>query len=338
MHKCAILGCGGRAHGHADAYRHVRLGKLAAICDMDEGRLASFGERWGVSTRYTSFEEMLDKEKPDLLHIVTPPQLRVSLLTIASDHGVPAILIEKPIAIQGEDYAQLRELDARTRTKICVNHQLHFHPRSLEFQRAVQDGAIGELRFVEASARLNLSGQGTHILELVAAYTVGATPTGVFGNAAGGNGLETNHPGPDQCIAAINYDSGVRAQLICGTNAPRMNDLGEHMHKRIAAYGSKGMVHWTMEWWERSRPDGSIEKGVHSYGAEDVVGQAGLTDAVLEWLDDESKAHPTRLDTSLTQFNIILGVYKSAVRHEPVTLPFDPEPGLIDALRARLIP
>ena len=35
MYKTAMLGCGGRARGHADAYRFVKRGKLAAICDMN---------------------------------------------------------------------------------------------------------------------------------------------------------------------------------------------------------------------------------------------------------------------------------------------------------------
>ena len=145
---------------------------------------------------------MIEKEKPDLLHVVTQPDLRVPLLTIASDHGVPAVVVEKPIAIAGEDYLQLRDLQARTSTKICINHQLHFHKRSLELQRSVEDGAIGDRRFLDASARLNLSGQGTHVLELVAAFNPGATPTSVFGQVSGGAGLHGGHCAPEQCVAA----------------------------------------------------------------------------------------------------------------------------------------
>jgi len=336
MYKCAMLGCGGRAHGHADAYRFVRKGKLVAICDMNEERLHAFGDRWNIAARYTDFETMLDREKPDLLHIVTPPQLRFDLLAKADAHGVPAVLVEKPIALQGEDYRQLRQLAATAKSKICVNHQLHFHPRSLEFQRDVAEGRIGELRFLEASARLGLSGQGTHIMELIAAYTPGATPTTVFGNVGGTRGFASNHPAPDYSVASIEFDNGVRAQLLCGTNAPRMNDSYEHMHKRIAAYGTRGFRHWTMEWWERTAPDGTLEKGVHRYAEEDVVGQAGITDAALEWLDDTSRVHPTNLDASLNQFNVILGIYTSALKNAPVSLPVEPEDGLLDALRARL--
>ena len=72
MYKTAMLGCGGRARGHADAYRFVKRGKLAAICDMND-RIDSTNSRddFGISSRYTDLDEMLEKEKPDVLHIVT---------------------------------------------------------------------------------------------------------------------------------------------------------------------------------------------------------------------------------------------------------------------------
>jgi predicted dehydrogenase len=337
MYKSAILGCGGRARGHARAYEHVVGGKLAAICDMDTARLDAFGDHFGISARYNDVHEMLDVEKPDLLHVVTQPDLRVPLLTIAVDHQTPAVIVEKPIALQGEDYRQLRDLDARSDTKICLNHQLHFHRKSLELQQRVQDGAIGELRFLDASARLNLSGQGTHVLELVAAFNPGAQPTSVFGQVSGAGGLHGGHCAPEECVATISYDNGVQAQLVCGTNArPISDEPANHQHKRIAAYGTAGMAQWTMSWWESTRSDGSVERGEHEYGAEDVLGQAGLTDAVFDWLTDGGKPHPTNLDASLTQFNIILGIYMSALQHRPIELPVEPDADLIEQLRGAL--
>ena len=71
MYKTAMLGCGGRARAHADAYRFVKGGKLAAICDMNTELLNKFGDDFGISSRYTDLDEMLEKEKPDVLHIVT---------------------------------------------------------------------------------------------------------------------------------------------------------------------------------------------------------------------------------------------------------------------------
>ena len=71
MFKSAILGCRGRARAHAKAYQDIPVATLASICDMNEERLHEFGDMFEIGQRYTDMHEMLEKEKPDLLHIVT---------------------------------------------------------------------------------------------------------------------------------------------------------------------------------------------------------------------------------------------------------------------------
>lgn len=108
MYQSAFLGCGPRA----EAYRYVQHGKIGAICDLDKERFNAFGNDFGIEARYTDIHEMLDKERPDLWQIVTPPLLRVKLMTIATQHGVPVAMVEKPIAVQRGDFRQIRELRA----------------------------------------------------------------------------------------------------------------------------------------------------------------------------------------------------------------------------------
>ena len=82
--------------------------------------------------------------------------------------------------------------------------------------------------------------------------------------------------------------------------------------------------------------DGHIERGTHEYPDEDILGQAAMTDAMLQWIENDTKIHPLNLDLALRDFNIILGIYTSALEHRPVELPFNPADNLIDALRTRL--
>ena len=114
-----------------------------------------------MSLRVTPIlDEMLEKEKPDLLHIVTAPvlrgtnqRIRYPLMKQASDHGVPAAIVEKPIAVESEDWKQIAGLAEETKTKFVVNTQLNFHPQNLELKRDVAEGRIGEIKFIDASAR-----------------------------------------------------------------------------------------------------------------------------------------------------------------------------------------
>ncbi len=337
MYRSCFLGCGGRARGHAHAYEHVTGGSMVAICDMDEERLSSFGDDFAVDTRYTDMVEMIEKEKPDLLHIVTPPTIRYSLMKIAADMGVPAVIVEKPIALQSEDYIQIRSL-LDTDTKFIVNTQLHFHPNNLTLGDAVRGGEIGDIRFVDASARSTPIDQGPHVLELVSSYLSLIPPTQVFGQVSGGGQMGGSQPSPADGTATVTYEGGIRANVTFGqAAAPRIWDSDSTvMHKRIAVYGTKGWAHWYMAGWEKFTQDGGYESGSHGYGEQDLLAQAGLTDAVFAWLDDDSVGHATQLSNSLNEFGIILGMYASALTRRPVALPFDPPANLLDDLAAAL--
>ncbi len=340
MFKCAIIGVsGGRARGLAEAYRHVTRGKLAAISTRTRENLHAFGDVFEVEMRYLDYREMLEKEKPDLVHVNTPPSVRLEIFEAAENAGVPAVLVEKPVAIQGEDWRAIGDFAATAKIKIAVNHQLHFHPRRRQLQTIVREGRIGDVRFIDASCGMNLAYQGTHALQAIAAFHPSGVPIKVMGQVSGAGGLADTpkkHFAPDQCMGAIEYADGLRAQLISGPFAPRVkNEDRTNIHKRVAVYGARGFVHWTMWSWEVCM-DGRIEKGAHEYPDEDILGQAAMTDAMLAWVEDDAEVHPLNLDLALRDFNIILGIYTSALAHQPVDLPCDPADGLLDALRAHL--
>ena len=340
MYKSVIIGVGGgRAHGHADAYEFVKKGRVVAVCDVRQDALDEFGDKFDISARYTDYREMFEKEAPELVQVSTPPDVRLDVLEAAEAAGVPAAIVEKPLAIQGEDYAALRDFAARKpKIKVAINHQLQFHPRRQQLQRLVADGAIGELRFVEASSGMNLAYQGTHSLQAIGAFNP-ARPTTVFGQVAGANGLQPNekqHYAPDQSLAAVEYDNGVQASLRCGENAPRVPGGSPiWQHKRIAVYGMNGYVHWTMWGWE-TFINNVYDGGEHAYPDEDVLGQAAMCDAMFEWLEDGEKVHPLNLDAALVDFNVILALYASALNHRVVELPYEPEPDLVAKLRRGL--
>ena len=122
----------------------------------------------------------------------------------------------------------------------------------------------------------------------------------------------------------------------CGAVAPRVLAGGTtNVHKRIAVYGEKGFVHWTMHGWE-SRIDDRHESGAHVYADEDILGQAAMTEALIDWIEDDSAVHPLNIDAALIDFSVILGIYESALSRTVVPLPFTPSPDLVGKLRRAL--
>jgi predicted dehydrogenase len=334
-YKCAFLGCGPRSGGHAAAYEYIDRGTMVACCDVNEERLNVYGERFGIAGRYTELDEMLEKERPDVVHLVTPPTLRVELMTRLADADVPGVIVEKPICIGADDYKALRNLEQNAQTRFAVNHQLRHHPKILEFLSDVKDGKIGQVRFLDASAVLPMSGQGVHILDLVFAFSGYAQVETVFGASSGYDDINGTHPSPRTAETLITFKNGIRAALQAGEGAPMFDkSLPNWGHKRIAVYGTHGFRHWWMYGCESSLPDGTTEKLSHDYSAEDVLGQAGLTNSMFDWLEDESKVSPTNLSTSLDEWLVILAGYMSTVEARPVDLPFDPPDDLLDRFKA----
>ena len=80
-YKCAIIGVsGGRANGHADAYTHIPRGQLACIATRTRANLDAFGDRWHVDARYTDNCETSDLDKPHLLIVNRPQDVRIEVM------------------------------------------------------------------------------------------------------------------------------------------------------------------------------------------------------------------------------------------------------------------
>ena len=333
--RCAFLGCGPRSRGHVQAYEQISRGYPVACCDLDCERLQAYGDAFGIAARYTDLDEMLEREKPDLVHVVTPPTLRVELMTRLAEAQVPGVIVEKPICIGADDYKALRKLAQTSPTKFAVNHQLRHHPRVLDLLEHVRQGHIGEVRFLDASAMLPMSGQGVHVLDLIFAFASYPQVETVFGASSGYDDINGTHPSPRTAESLITFRDGIRAALQAGAGAP-IHDRNAPIwgHKRIAVYGTHGSVEWWMQGWAKCLPDGSLEKGSHSYAEQDLLGQAGLTNAMFDWLEDNDKPCPTNLATSLDEWLVILAGYLSTVEARPVDLPFDPPDDLLEHFKA----
>lgn len=330
MHKVAFLGCGGRANAHAWVYPSITRGKPVACCDLIEEKAVAFAEKYEIPHWYTDLDEMIEEEQPDLVHMSMPPTIRYSLMKRLSDHGVPAVIVEKPIAIGARDYYQLRELEQTSRTKFTVNHQLRYHDRVQEMLAHIAAGDIGAVRCLDASAMLPMSGQGVHVMDLMFAFASYTPVRAVHAACSGFDDINGTHPSPKSVGALITFADEKRALLQSGAGVPEMaKDVARHMHKRIAAYGETGFLHWTMHSWEKGI-GGRVERGEHVYREVDDVGQVNLTNAVFDWIEDDAAVAPTNLAVSLDEWLVLLACYASTVHKTPIEFPFEPEEDLLE--------
>ena len=68
--KAAIVGTGAAAHFHVGAYRKCPRTEVKAVCGSNAERARAFGQEFGIN-HYTSLEQMLEKERPDVVTVAT---------------------------------------------------------------------------------------------------------------------------------------------------------------------------------------------------------------------------------------------------------------------------
>jgi len=328
VYRSAIVGCGGRSAWHAKAYKLISRGELLACCDLDAERRQSYAREFGIRP-YADALEMIKKEEPDLVHIVTPPNVRIELMRVISDNSVPACIVEKPICCEVSDWKKLCELEDKTKTKFAVNHQIRWQPNFMRCQEALNSGKLGKLLFLDFSAGMNISGQGTHILDYAMSLNQDTPAVRVFGAASGDKEMKTVHPAPDTTIAQILFANGVYGMWNNGDTAPRtIDDTASYKHVRIAAYAEWGRtLYEEFGKWEivsSERLEGGKINNTSEWEESNHAAQAGLTNAMFDWLEDDSRPVGTNLKLSLHQWNVVLGLYASSLLRMPIKIPFDP--------------
>ena len=107
--RAAIVGTGNIAGYHIASLQALgEEAEAVAGVDVDAGRLDAFCDEHGIPGRYTDVEQMLAAERPDLVHICTPPSLHHEQALACLQAGA-SVLVEKPPTLS---LAELDELDA----------------------------------------------------------------------------------------------------------------------------------------------------------------------------------------------------------------------------------
>jgi predicted dehydrogenase len=337
-YKAAVVGCGSRGKAHIEAYRLIPRAQVVACCDIDGEKAENLGRHFRLEA-YGEAEAMLREQKPDLLHITTPPNARVSLLSLASGCGVPACIVEKPLATGVDDWAALSELESKTSTKMAVCHQFRWYPDFQKCRDALNSGKLGKVLFLDLSAGMNIAGQGTHILNYGFALNGESPVVSVFGAAGGDEGMKGYHPGPDNTAGYLSYENGARALWNNGETAPRVGDPStDWQHVRLAAYAEKGRILWEeFGRWEIVSPDGSKGApfgGVDAWAENNLRAQARFHEAMLDWLESDDKVPGTHLAQSLHEWKVVLALYASALERRPIALSeFEPPADLFAKLK-----
>ena len=332
----AIIGCGGRSKPHIEAYKFIDNATIVACCDLIEDRRNERAKEFNI-TPYADAREMLEKEQPDIVHITTTPTVRLDVMSLVSACNIPLCTVEKPIATGVTDWQALCELEAASATKFAVCHQFRWQKDFIKCREAINSGALGNVRFIDISAGMNISGQGTHILNYGMSLNGDVPVTHVFGTASGLS-EDTVHPAPATTVAYLTFENGVRALWNNGTTAMKCGDPEtDWQHVRASAYADNGRVNYEeFGKWEIVSPTDTISGDfgdMDSWRQNNLLAQAEFHKAMFAWLDDDSCVPGTNLKQSLHEWKVVLALYASALYRKPIEINnFNPPHDLFDQL------
>jgi predicted dehydrogenase len=117
---------------------------LAAVCDTSAGRAKALAEEWGIPSVYTSLDEMVEREKLRVIHVLTPPQSHVKLAMECIQSGCD-VFVEKPLGVSVAECRTLTEAAARAGRVIGVNHQLTYAPALIELMETIRSRKLGRV-------------------------------------------------------------------------------------------------------------------------------------------------------------------------------------------------
>ena len=152
--KIAIVGCGLNSDYHINFAKAYPGAEIVGIVDKDENKANACGERFGIKEVFPSISELVKRIKPDVIHIVTPPQTHYSIAKEAIQSKFH-VLIEKPIALNTEEAKELYNLAGEYGISLCTMHNHFYDPCMVKARKLIGAGKIGKIINVESYYGLN---------------------------------------------------------------------------------------------------------------------------------------------------------------------------------------
>jgi len=150
-----VVGCGVIAEEHLTILKRIHGVRVTGICDSNPEASARIASKFGVSHTYDDVRRMLVTEKPQAVHIVTPPQSHAALAEAAIQFGCH-VLVEKPMAVNAKEARAMAEMAAKRGTRLCVDHNHIYDPVVVRARRIIESGDLGDVLWVESYYGFNL--------------------------------------------------------------------------------------------------------------------------------------------------------------------------------------
>lgn len=197
--------------------------EVAAVADLDTGKLATVKRRFPAVHTTTNFNDLLSDSSIDAVAIATPVNTHFELAMAALKAG-KHVWVEKPMTETSEQARQLIDEAQKRNLVLLVDHTFIYTGAVTKMKSLIEGGDVGQVLYYD-SVRVNLglfqrdvsviSDLAVHDFSILD-YLLGEHPVAVSANG-------TNHfPGTPENLAYVTlfYDSGTIAHTSVSWLAP----------------------------------------------------------------------------------------------------------------------
>jgi predicted dehydrogenase len=145
MLKFALVGCGRIAKRHSELLGNkvIAGASLTAVCDVVPSKAEKIGKQFGVPF-YADMHEMMKREKPDVVVILTESGLHAGHAVALAPYGAH-IIVEKPMALTLEDADRMIRACDKHNVRLFVVKQNRFNVPVVKLREALDAGRFGKL-------------------------------------------------------------------------------------------------------------------------------------------------------------------------------------------------
>jgi predicted dehydrogenase len=139
----AMIGAGFWARFQLPAWKELSGVRCAAVCDRDLDRAQRLAADNGVSAVYADASQMLERERPDFVDIVTSIGSHVPLVKLVADHGIP-VICQKPLAVTLGECQEAVEYCRHAKVPFAIHENWRWQAALRHVRDLLQQQVIGQ--------------------------------------------------------------------------------------------------------------------------------------------------------------------------------------------------
>lgn len=146
--RWGIIGCGDVTEVKSGpALQQAEGSRLTAVMRRNAALAEDYARRHGVSRWYGQAEELIADPEVDAVYVATPPSSHMEYTLAAARAGKP-VYVEKPMAMNTAECTRMQEVCREAGVPLYVAFYRRGLPRFQQVKKWLDDGAIGEVRYV----------------------------------------------------------------------------------------------------------------------------------------------------------------------------------------------